>query len=65
MVRKVRCGNASVNAGVLLIRHGPRADLLVFHASRTLTAGRRTRVKLTITRSPARWLLTKMLQSSA
>ena len=34
MFRKARSRNANVNAGVLLIRHGAYADLLVFHASR-------------------------------
>ena len=39
-VRKVRRGNASVNARVLLIRHGPCADLLVFHALQTVLVHR-------------------------
>jgi hypothetical protein len=40
-VAKYRAGNASVSAGVWHRRHGPCADLLVFHASRTLTPRRR------------------------
>src|SRR3972149_5401252 len=39
---KYRAGNASASAGVLDKRHGPCADLLVFHASRTLTPRRRS-----------------------
>ena len=38
---KYRAGNANVSAGVRDNRQGPCADLLVFHASRTLTPRRR------------------------
>src|ERR1035437_8170602 len=34
---KYRTGSASASAGVIESRHGPCADLLVFHASRTET----------------------------
>ena len=36
-VSKKRNGSANANAGVFDSRHGPCADLLVFHASRTDT----------------------------
>ena len=43
MLLKYRTGRASASAGVFDSRQGPSADLLVCHASRTLTP---VRVKL-------------------